>query len=116
MFFWFGAERTILVHSGCCIFRGHLLYFHITKNIHPMTEVTGVLGLRIKGTFVITAPFWCDYGYNIEIGDNFYANHNCIFLDAAKIKLGDNVFIAPNCCFSTATIKHNYEEKFILSE
>ena len=56
----------------------------------------------IKGTFVITAPFWCDYGYNIEIGDNFYANHNCIFLDAAKIKLGDNVFIAPNCCFSTA--------------
>ena len=26
--------------------------------------------------FCITAPFWCDYGYNIEIGENFYSNHN----------------------------------------
>ena len=56
----------------------------------------------IKGNFTIIAPFWCDYGYNIEIGDNFYANHNCVFLDTAKIMFGDNVFIAPNCCFSTA--------------
>lgn len=52
--------------------------------------------------FVITAPFWCDYGYNIEIGENFYTNHNCIILDGAKVKFGDNVFIAPNCVFSTA--------------
>ncbi len=52
--------------------------------------------------FCITAPFWCDYGYNIEIGENFYANHNCIILDGAKVTFGDNVFIAPNCTFSTA--------------
>lgn len=55
-----------------------------------------------KGAFVITAPFWCDYGYNITIGENFYTNHNCIILDGAKVTFGDNVFIAPNCCFSTA--------------
>lgn len=53
-------------------------------------------------SFVITAPFWCDYGYNIEIGENFYTNHNCVILDGAKVTFGDNVFIAPNCCFSTA--------------
>ncbi len=52
--------------------------------------------------FCITAPFCCDYGCNIEIGENFYTNHNCIILDGAKVKFGDNVFIAPNCVFSTA--------------
>ena len=52
--------------------------------------------------FCITAPFWCDYGSNIEIGENFYTNHNCVILDGAKVTFGDNVFIAPNCTFSTA--------------
>ena len=52
--------------------------------------------------FCITAPFWCDYGYNIEIGENFYTNHNCVILDGAKVKFGDDVFIAPNCGFYTA--------------
>lgn len=60
-----------------------------------------ILG-KVKGNYVITAPFWCDYGFNIEIGENFYTNHNCVILDGAKVKFGDNVFIAPNCCFSTA--------------
>lgn len=52
--------------------------------------------------FYVTAPFWCDYGSNIEIGENFYTNHNCVILDGAKVVFGDNVFIAPNCVFSTA--------------
>ncbi len=53
-------------------------------------------------SFCITAPFWCDYGYNIELGENFYANHNLIILDGGKVKFGDNVFVAPNCGFHTA--------------
>lgn len=57
---------------------------------------------KTKAAFTITAPFWCDYGYNIEIGENFYSNHNCVILDAAKVTFGDNVFIAPNCGFYTA--------------
>ncbi len=52
--------------------------------------------------FCIIAPFWCDYGYNIEIGENFFANHNTIILDGAKVKFGSNVFVAPNCGFYTA--------------
>lgn len=36
----------------------------------------------------------CDYGYNIEIGENFYANHNLIILDTNKVTFGDNVVIA----------------------
>ncbi len=57
---------------------------------------------KTKDNFSIIAPFWCDYGYNIEIGDNFFANHNTVILDGAKVTFGDNVFIAPNCGFHTA--------------
>lgn len=53
-------------------------------------------------TFYIEQPFYCDYGYNIEIGENFYSNVNLVILDGAKVKFGDNVFIAPNCGFHTA--------------
>ena len=55
-----------------------------------------------KKNFTVTAPFWCDYGYNIEIGENFYSNHNVVILDGAKVIFGDNVFVAPNCGFYTA--------------
>ena len=57
---------------------------------------------KTKENFWIEAPFWCDYGYNIEIGENFYANHNMVILDGAKVTFGDNVFIAPDCGFHTA--------------
>lgn len=50
----------------------------------------------------IMQPFWCDYGYNIEVGRNFFVNHNCVILDGNKVVFGDNVFIAPNCGFYTA--------------
>jgi len=52
--------------------------------------------------FHIEQPFYCDYGYNIEIGENFYTNVNVVILDCAKVTFGDNVFIAPNCGFYTA--------------
>lgn len=57
---------------------------------------------KTNGAFCITAPFWCDYGYNIQLGENFYANHNLVILDGAKVTFGNNVFIAPDCGFHTA--------------
>lgn len=57
---------------------------------------------KTKHTFTIEPPFYCDYGYNIEIGENFFMNMNCVILDEAKVRFGDNVFIAPNCGFYTA--------------
>jgi maltose O-acetyltransferase len=47
-------------------------------------------------------PFYCDYGYNIRHGANFYANHNLVVLDCAPVTIGDNVFIGPNVVISTA--------------
>ncbi|MDE6134064.1 MAG: sugar O-acetyltransferase [Muribaculaceae bacterium] len=60
-----------------------------------------ILG-QIKGDILIEQPFHCDYGYNISVGKNFYANFNLVILDEAPVTFGDNVFIAPNCGFYTA--------------
>ena len=57
---------------------------------------------RTCDNFTIEQPFMCDYGYNIEIGENFYMNHGGVILDCAKVEFGDNVFVAPNCGFYTA--------------
>ena len=50
----------------------------------------------------INAPFHCDYGYNIEVGDNFFSNYNLTILDVAKVRIGDNAQIAPNVSIYTA--------------
>ncbi len=55
-----------------------------------------------ESILAIQSPFWCDYGYNIKIGKNFYSNHGLIILDGAKVTFGDHVFIGPNCGFHTA--------------
>lgn len=60
-----------------------------------------ILG-RISGSILIEQPFYCDYGYNICVGENFYANFNMVILDEAPVTFGNNVFIAPNCGFYTA--------------
>lgn len=63
-----------------------------------LEELIGKMGKEA----VFTPPFWCDYDYNITVGDYFYANHNLVIQDGAKVTFGDNVFIGPNCCFTTA--------------
>lgn len=50
----------------------------------------------------IEQPFRCDYGYNIEVGNNFYANYNLVILDVGKVIIGENVMFAPNVAVYTA--------------
>lgn len=50
----------------------------------------------------IEPPFHCDFGCNIEVGDNFYANYNLTVLDCNKVRIGDNVMIAPNVTITAA--------------
>ena len=56
-----------------------------------MERLRKLFGKTGKSMFIV-APFFCDYGYNIEVGDNFFANTNCVILDEAKVTFGDNVF------------------------
>lgn len=51
----------------------------------------------------IEPTFNCDYGTNIHVGNNFYANFNCVILDVAEVRIGDNCFIAPQVGIYTAT-------------
>lgn len=60
-----------------------------------------IIGKSGKGVY-IEPPFHCDYGYNIELGDNFYANYNCTMLDVARISIGNNTMLAPNVAIYTA--------------
>ena len=78
-------------------------YNHLRpKDIEGRRRIIMELLGSVKGNFLIEQPFLCDYGYNIHIGDNFYANHNLVILGEAPVIFGDNVFIAPNCGFYTA--------------
>lgn len=56
---------------------------------------------KSEGAFV-NPPFYCDYGFHIEVGKNFFANYNCTILDVAKVKIGDNCQMAPNVAIYTA--------------
>jgi maltose O-acetyltransferase len=69
-----------------------------------------------KGLFHIEAPFNCDYGYNIEVGENFYANFGCIMLDVNKIDIGNNVLFGPNIQIYTATHPINPAERLMGKE
>jgi maltose O-acetyltransferase len=44
---------------------------------------------------VIEPPFHCDYGFNLSIGERFYANVGCVFLDCAPISIGNGVLLGP---------------------
>ena len=57
----------------------------IEKRTEILKELFGTVG---ENTF-IEPTFKCDYGWNIHVGDNFYANFDCVFLDVAEIRIGD---------------------------
>ncbi|MFV4894330.1 sugar O-acetyltransferase [Lactobacillus delbrueckii] len=54
-----------------------------------LKEILGQSGENCQ----IEPNFWCDYGWNIKVGNNFYANHNLTVLDAGGVTFGNNVWI-----------------------
>lgn len=63
--------------------------------------IRGIVGKAGKN-ITVRPPFHCDYGKNIEIGDNFFANFNTVILDVGKVTIGNNVMFAPNVSVYTA--------------
>ena len=62
------------------------------KRVETIKELFGKTGERVW----VEQPFWCDYGEFIEVGNNFFSNHNLVILDCAYVRIGENVFIGPN--------------------
>ena len=58
---------------------------------------------QVAGRIYIEPNVRFDYGYNISVGKNFYANYDCIFLDVCPITFGDNCMLAPNVRLFTAS-------------
>jgi maltose O-acetyltransferase len=71
----------------------------IVKRTEILRELFGSTG----ESFFIEPNFRCDYGYNIHIGENFFANFDCVFLDVCKIQIGDNCMLGPGVHIYTAT-------------
>ena len=63
------------------------------KEVEKRNEILKELLGKTGKNFFFEPPFRCDYGYNIEIGENFYSNHNLVILDGNKVTFGDNVEI-----------------------
>lgn len=73
-----------------------------SEEISRRTELLTRLFKKVGKTTCIEPPFRCDYGSNITIGDEFYANFDCIMLDCADIKIGNHVFFGPKVNIYTA--------------
>lgn len=71
------------------------------SDFDTLKEIVKELLGKSEGAF-INPPFYCDYGTNIEVGKNFFANYNCTILDVAKVIIGDNCQMAPNVAIYTA--------------
>lgn len=70
-------------------------------------EILGAAGERCN----ILAPFYCDYGCNIRVGDDFFANFGLTILDEALVTFGNHVFIGPHCGFYTACHPHDETQR-----
>ena len=70
----------------------------------------------VSDTFHINQPFRCDFGANIHIGENFFANFNLTILDETDVRFGDNVMIGPNVSIYTACHPLEAEERNKLIE
>lgn len=90
-----------------CYRYNHLLPSETKERIRLIRSLFGSTGKN----FLVEQPFYCDYGYNIHVGDNFYCNVNCVILDGAPVTFGHNVFIAPNCGFYTAGHPFDMEQR-----
>ena len=69
------------------------------KQIGLLRELLGSAGTELW----IEPPFFCDYGYNIHLGDRVYINFNCCILDVMKVEIGNNVLLGPQVQIYTAT-------------
>lgn len=74
-----------------------------STDIKSRNQILADLLGHIESGVWIEAPFFCDYGENISIGENTFVNTNCIFLDDNRITIGKNGLIAPYVQIYTAS-------------
>lgn len=63
-----------------------------------LRELLGSCG----SVLTVEATFRCDYGFNLHVGENFYANYDCVILDVCEVRIGANCLLAPGVHIYTA--------------
>ena len=70
-----------------------------TRRETLLRELFGGVG----DAFTVEPPFRCDYGYNVVVGDDFFANYGCVLLDSNAIEFGDRCLLGPGVHVYTPT-------------
>ena len=70
----------------------------VDEQLAILRGLFGSCGQNIR----VNQPFRCDFGCNIHVGENFFANFNLTVLDEAEVRIGNNAFIGPNVSIYTA--------------
>ena len=91
--------------------RAILSVFNGESNEKTREEILKTLITNIGDKCFITPNFFCEYGMNIELGDNVYFNANCVLLDCAQIKIGSNTMIGPNVQLYTPEHPLDYKSR-----
>ncbi|MCC4816337.1 acetyltransferase [Vibrio lentus] len=66
---------------------------------------------KVGSSSLIQPPFHCEFGKNIEIGEDTFINMNAVMLDGANIKIGNNVLIGPSAQFYTPSHSLDYRSR-----
>ncbi len=83
------------------------LNFQDEQQVNLLREILGAMGNDVT----IQAPFYCDYGYNIFLGDRVYFNFNCVVLDVCKVKIGSDTMFGPHVQIYSATHSMDAQER-----
>ena len=85
------AKYRFVIQDAMCEYN-RLKPSQVKKRRDFLAKIFGRIGRKCN----ILPPFRCDYGFRIEVGENFFANYNFVVLDGNYVRIGDNVWIAPN--------------------
>ena len=94
-------EELVRLHRACvdaCVLCDRLLPSQLEERRGQLKHILGSTGER----FLIEPGFRCDYGFNITLGEDFFANYGLIILDCAPVRFGRNCLIGPQCGIYTA--------------
>lgn len=95
------TDRAVLEQQKVCRKLLHKFNTADPSDFELLGEIVRELFGKSENAFV-NPPFYCDYGFHIEVGKDFYANYNCTILDVAKVTIGDHCMLAPNVAIYTA--------------
>ena len=96
------ADEAIIEEQSVCRKKLQKLNFMDRSDFDGVAETVKDLFGKTGKDCTVNPPFYCDYGSHIEVGENFFANYNCMIIDVAKVRIGANCFMAPNVAIYTA--------------